>query len=51
VVARAMVFLIGIELIDITGVRRIYTVRCAKFVAALVTAAALVFLGAEQRVL
>ncbi|MGH3631867.1 MAG: SulP family inorganic anion transporter [Sciscionella sp.] len=46
-----VVFLIGIELIDVAGMRRIYTVRRAEFVVALLTAAAVVFLGVEQGVL
>ncbi|MGH3843843.1 MAG: SulP family inorganic anion transporter [Pseudonocardiaceae bacterium] len=50
-VLATVVFLIGIELIDVTGMRRIYTVRRAEFVVALLTAAAVVFIGVEQGVL
>ncbi len=46
-----VVFLIGIELIDVAGMRRIYAVRRAEFVVALLTAAAVVFIGVEQGVL
>jgi MFS superfamily sulfate permease-like transporter len=42
------VFLIGIELIDVAGMRRIYTVRRGEFVVASLTAAAVVFIGVEQ---
>ncbi|MGH3767782.1 MAG: SulP family inorganic anion transporter [Pseudonocardiaceae bacterium] len=44
----AVVFLIGIELIDVAGMRRIYTLRRGEFVVALLTAAAVVFLGVES---
>ncbi|PZS19646.1 MAG: hypothetical protein DLM60_09860 [Pseudonocardiales bacterium] len=50
-VLATVVFLIGIELIDVTGMRRIYAVRRAEFVVALFTAAAVVFIGVEQGVL
>src|SRR5664280_18482 len=45
-----VVFLIGIELIDVPGMRRILAVRRAEFVVALLTAAAVVLLGVEQGV-
>jgi SulP family sulfate permease len=44
----AVVFLIGIDLIDISGMRRILAVRRAEFVVALLTVAAVVLLGVEQ---
>lgn len=44
-------FLIGIELIDVAGMRRIYTLRREEFLIALLTAAAVVFIGVEQGVL
>lgn len=44
----AVVFLIGIELIDVAGMRRIYALRRGEFVVALLTAAAVVFVGVEQ---
>jgi high affinity sulfate transporter 1 len=47
----AVVFLIGIELIDVAGMRRIYSLRREEFVVAVVTAAAVVFLGVEQGIL
>jgi MFS superfamily sulfate permease-like transporter len=43
-----VVFLIGIELVDVAGMRRIYALRRTEFVVALLTAAAVVFLGVEQ---
>ncbi len=43
-----VVFLIGIELIDVVGMRRIYAVRRGEFVVASLTAAAVVFVGVEQ---
>jgi high affinity sulfate transporter 1 len=43
-----VVFLIGIELIDVAGMRRIYTQRRGEFVVASLTAAAVVFVGVEQ---
>ncbi|HJQ48117.1 MAG TPA: SulP family inorganic anion transporter [Amycolatopsis sp.] len=44
----AVVFLIGVNLIDISGLRTIYRVRRAEFVVALLTTAAVVFIGVEQ---
>jgi SulP family sulfate permease len=46
-----VVFLIGIELIDVAGMRRVYAVRREEFLVALLTAAAVVFIGVEQGVL
>jgi SulP family sulfate permease len=45
-----VVFLIGVELIDVAGMRRIYAVRRGEFVLALLTATAVVFIGVEQGV-
>jgi MFS superfamily sulfate permease-like transporter len=47
----AVVFLIGIELVDVPGMRRIWLVRRDEFAVALVTAAAVVFLGVEEGIL
>jgi len=44
----AVVFLIGVELVDLAGLRRILAVRRAEFVVALLTAAAVVLLGVEE---
>ena len=46
-----VVFLIGIELIDVTGMHRIYLLRREEFLVAVLTAAAVVVLGVEQGVL
>jgi MFS superfamily sulfate permease-like transporter len=43
-----VVFLIGIELIDVASMRRIYTQRRGEFVVMSLTAAAVVFIGVEQ---
>lgn len=45
-----VVFLIGVELIDVPGMRRILAVRPIEFGVALLTAAAVVFIGVEQGV-
>ncbi len=47
-VLAAVVFLIGIELVDLAGMRRIARVRPDEFVVALMTAAAVVLIGVEQ---
>jgi sulfate permease, SulP family len=47
----AVVFLIGVELVDVAGLRGIYAVRKAEFGVAVLTAAAVVFLGVEQGIL
>jgi len=47
----AVVFLIGIELIDVAGMRRIYALRREEFVVAVLTTTAVVILGVEQGVL
>jgi MFS superfamily sulfate permease-like transporter len=43
-----VVFLIGVELVDVAGMRRIYRQRRGEFVVALLTAVAVVFIGVEQ---
>lgn len=50
-VLAAVVFLIGIELIDVRGMRAIYRARKDEFVIALLTAAAVVFVGVEQGII
>jgi len=47
-VLATIVFLIGVELVDVAGMRRILAVRRDEFVVALLTAAAVVLLGVEQ---
>jgi high affinity sulfate transporter 1 len=47
-VLATIVFLIGLELINVSGMRRILAVRPNEFVIALLTAAAVVFVGVEQ---
>jgi sulfate permease, SulP family len=47
-VLATIVFLIGVELIDVRGMRHILAVRREEFVVALLTAAAVVFVGVEQ---
>jgi SulP family sulfate permease len=44
----AVVLVIGIDLIDVAGLRRIFTVRRPEFAVAVLTAAAVVVLGVEQ---
>ena len=44
----AVVFLIGVELVDLAGLRRILAVRRAEFVVALLTTGAVVLLGVGQ---
>jgi len=46
-----VVLLIGVELVDVAGLRRILAVRRAEFVVALVTAVAVVVLGVEDGML
>jgi SulP family sulfate permease len=50
-VLSAIVFLIGLELIDVKGMRRILAERPWEFWVALITAAAVVFVGVEQSIL
>jgi MFS superfamily sulfate permease-like transporter len=47
----AVVFLIGVELVDVAGMRRILAVRRAEFVVAVLTALAVVVLGVEVGIL
>jgi high affinity sulfate transporter 1 len=49
-VLAAVVFYIGVELIDIKGMRSIYAQRLDEFVVALITAATVVFIGVEQAI-
>jgi MFS superfamily sulfate permease-like transporter len=50
-VLAAIVFLIGIELIDIQGMRKIFVQRRSEFWVALVTAVMVIFVGVEQGIL
>jgi high affinity sulfate transporter 1 len=50
-VLSAVVFLIGIELIDISGMKKIFAERPWEFWVALITAAVVVFVGVEQSIL
>ncbi|RII25418.1 MAG: sodium-independent anion transporter [Geobacter sp.] len=50
-VLSAVVFLIGIELVDVRGMKNIYAERPWEFWVALITAAAVVFVGVEQSIL
>ncbi|HZD50499.1 MAG TPA: SulP family inorganic anion transporter [Silvibacterium sp.] len=50
-VLSAIVFLVGIDLIDIEGMRRIYMQRRSEFWVALITALMVVFVGVEQGIL
>jgi len=47
-VLATIVFLIGVELVNVIGMRQILAVRRDEFVIALLTAAAVVFIGVEQ---
>lgn len=47
----AVVFLIGVELVDIKGMKKIYSERPWEFWVALITAAVVVFVGVEQSIL
>jgi MFS superfamily sulfate permease-like transporter len=49
-VLAAVVFYIGVELIDITGMRSIFAQRRPEFWVALITAATVVFIGVEQAI-
>lgn len=46
-----IIFLIGVELIDTTGMRRIFRARRSEFWIALTTALVVVFIGVEQSIL
>ena len=50
-VLSAVVFLIGTELVDIRGMKRIYMERPWEFWVAIITAAVVVFVGVEQSIL
>jgi high affinity sulfate transporter 1 len=50
-VLSAIVFLIGIDLIDIKGMQRIYDQRRSEFWVALITALMVVFVGVEQGII
>jgi high affinity sulfate transporter 1 len=50
-VLSAVVFLIGVELVDIKGLKKIYAERPWEFWVAMITAAAVVFVGVEQSIL
>jgi sulfate permease, SulP family len=50
-VLSSVVFLIGVELVDAKGMRRIYAERPAEFWVALLTAAVVLFVGVEQGIL
>jgi sulfate permease, SulP family len=44
----AVVFMIGVDLVDLAGLRRVYRVRRLEFAVACITAASVVFIGVEQ---
>jgi SulP family sulfate permease len=50
-VLSAVVFLVGVDLIDLRGMRRIYAQRRSEFLVALITALMVVFVGVEQGIL
>ncbi|MFN2202147.1 MAG: SulP family inorganic anion transporter, partial [Caldilineaceae bacterium] len=50
-VLSAVVFLIGVELVDIKGMRKILAQRPVEFWVALITAAVVIFVGVEQGIL
>jgi len=50
-VLSAVVFLVGVDLIDIEGMRNIYEQRRSEFWVAMITALAVVFVGVEQGIL
>lgn len=50
-VLSAVVFLIGVDLIDIVGMKRIYQQRRSEFWVALITTAMVVFFGVEQGII
>jgi high affinity sulfate transporter 1 len=47
----AIIFVIGIDLVDIRGMRRIFAARPSEFWIAVITALTVVFLGVEQSIL
>jgi MFS superfamily sulfate permease-like transporter len=50
-VLAAVVFLIGVELVDVKGMRRILHLRPVEFVVALLTALTVIFVGVEQGII
>ena len=50
-VLSSVVFLIGVELVDVKGMRTIYTQRKGEFWVALITAVVVIFVGVEQGIL
>jgi sulfate permease, SulP family len=50
-VLAAVVFLIGVELVDVKGMRRILAERPIEFWVALITAAVVIFIGVEQGII
>ena len=50
-VLASVVFIIGVELVDIAGMRRVLAVRKNEFIVATITAATVVVLGVEQAVI
>ena len=50
-VLSSVVFLIGVELVDIKGMRKIYAQRPVEFWVALITALVVIFIGVEQGIL
>ena len=50
-VLSSVVFLIGIELVDMKGMRKIFAQRPAEFWVALLTALVVIFVGVEQGIL
>lgn len=50
-VLAAIVFLIGLELVDIKGLKRIYRERRWEFWVAIITAAVVIFVGVEQSII
>jgi MFS superfamily sulfate permease-like transporter len=50
-VLAAVVFLIGVELVDVKGMRRILAERPVEFWVALITAAVVIFIGVEQGII
>ncbi len=50
-VLAAVVFLIGVELVDVKGMRRIFAERPVEFWVALITAAVVIFIGVEQGII
>ena len=50
-VLSAVVFLIGVELVDVKGMRTIYNQRRGEFWVALITALVVIFVGVEQGIL